>query len=233
MTDTGTRSGLPDAVTSTTQDPARDRDTTRAETIAGLVMVGLVLLGALWLRSHTGPNFVDHWGSSFVHPALGNPWWTRLTYLKRVPVLVAGSILAALVVVLRDRWRALACLVAPTIAAVLTEYFFKPLTGRHFTQVLSYPAGTTTVVAALVMAWWLAVTPRFRPVVAVVGAFLVGLECMAVVALEWHYPSEAIAGAVFGVGFVLLVDGVVHLAVAAERRRHAGAPAPFVSPPPA
>ena len=49
--------------------------------------------------------------------------------------------------------------------------------------------------------------------VAVVVAFVVGLECMAVVALQWHYPADALAGAVFGAGFVLLADGVLHLAV--------------------
>ena len=31
--------------------------------------------------------------------------------------------------------------------------------------------------------------------------------CAAVVALQWHYPSDALAGATFGIGIVLVVDG--------------------------
>ena len=127
-------------------------------------------------------------------------------------------ILAAVVVVSRDRWRALACLTAPVAAVVLTEYFLKPVVDRHYDGVISFPSGTTTAVSALAMVWVLAVPGRFRPVVAVVGAFVVGLECMAVVGLLWHYPTDAVGGAVFGAGVVLLVDGALHLVVDAERR---------------
>jgi hypothetical protein len=35
---------------------------------------------------------------------------------------------------------------------------------------------------------------------------------MSVVSLAWHYTSDALAGAVCGVGTVLLVDGILHLA---------------------
>ena len=34
---------------------------------------------------------------------------------------------------------------------------------------------------------------------------------VAVIGLRWHYPTDAVAGAVLGVGAVLLVDGVAHL----------------------
>ena len=44
---------------------------------------------------------------------------------------------------------------------------------------------------------------------------------MAVIGLRWHYPSDALAGAAFGVGVVLLVDGVLHL-VAPDLRARPG-----------
>ncbi len=203
-----------------------EREAGPVETVVGCIMVGLVLLGGLWFRSHPGPIFLDHWGFSLVHPANGNRDWQRITDLRSVSVLVAGSILAAVVVVTRDRWRALACLVAPSAAVLLSEYVLKPDVGRRYAEVLSYPSGTTTVVGSLAMAWALATPRRYRPVVAVIVAFVVGLECMAVVALQWHYPADALAGAVFGAGFVLLADGVLHLAVDAVRRRrsHLGPP---------
>ena len=52
-----------------------------------------------------------------------------------------------------------------------------------------------------------------RPVVIAAGAVVVGLMMVAVVGLRWHYPTDALAGAVLGVGVVLLVDGAVHLVV--------------------
>jgi len=196
----------------------------RGEAIVGVVLVGLTVAAALYFRWRPGPNFLDHWGTSLVHPALSNTWWKHLTYLRSMPVLVGGSILAAVVVAGRDRWRALACLVAPPLAVLLTEYVLKPEIARRYAQVLSFPSGTTTVVGAVTMAFVIAVPGRIRPVVATIGAFLVGLECMAVVALQWHFPTDGLGGAVFGAGMVLLIDGLIHLAVSAERRRRGTTP---------
>jgi membrane-associated phospholipid phosphatase len=195
------------------------------EALTGGTLVALVLLAALWFRSHPGQVFFDHWGFSIVHPAPHNTTWIRLTDLRSVSILVGGSILSAVVVVGRDRWRALACLVAPTTAVVATEYLLKPVIARRYAEVLTFPSGTTTVVGSLAMAWVLAVPGRWRPPVAVVGALVVGLECIAVIALQWHYPSDALCGVMFGAGMVLLVDGVFHLVVATVRRR-TGTPAP-------
>jgi membrane-associated phospholipid phosphatase len=34
---------------------------------------------------------------------------------------------------------------------------------------------------------------------------------LSVIGLRWHYPSDALAGVVLGVGMLLLIDGTVHL----------------------
>ncbi len=34
---------------------------------------------------------------------------------------------------------------------------------------------------------------------------------VAVTGLRWHYPTDALGGALLGVGIVLLVDGLAHL----------------------
>jgi hypothetical protein len=182
-------------------------------TVAGGVLVGLVVLAALWFRHHPGPVFVDRWGFSLVHPDPRNTTWIRVTDLRSLPVLVAGSVLAAVVVLARDRLRAVACLVAPALAVALTEYVVKPAIARRYSEVLTFPSGSTTAVGALATAWVLAVPRRLRLVVAAVAAFLVGLECIAVVALQWHFPTDALGGAVVGAGVVLLVDGLLHLTV--------------------
>ena len=53
----------------------------------------------------------------------------------------------------------------------------------------------------------LATPPRWRPLTAVIGAAYAVWMTVAVVALGWHYPTDALAGLAFGVGVVLLADG--------------------------
>jgi hypothetical protein len=103
-------------------------------------------------------------------------------------VLGLGASAAALVVVGRDRRRAVACLAGLVVVALLVEYTFKPLVGRRFEGVLSYPSGNVADLAAVAAAW-----------------------AVAVIGLRWHYPSDALAGAVLGVGTLLLIDGAFHL----------------------
>lgn len=188
----------------------------RTETIVGGALVALVVVAAIAFRFHPGAIFLDHWGFSFIHPAIGDTLYKRVTQLHSPSILAAGSILAALVVVSRDRLRALACLVAPILAVVAVEWLLKPVIARRYAQVLTFPSGTTTVVASVATAWVLAVPRRFRPVVVVIGVFLAGLECIAVIGLQWHFPSDALGGVVFGAGVVLLVDGVLHLTLGAR-----------------
>jgi membrane-associated phospholipid phosphatase len=216
--------GAPDGerpVADTTIRDDNDAESGRGETIAGGVLVGLTVLAALYFRWRPGVTFLDNWGFSLIHPALSNTMWKLLSYLRSTSLLVGGSILAAVIVAGRDRWRALACLVTPTVAVLLTEWVLKPVIERRYAQVLSFPSGTTTLVSAVAMAFIIAVPSRIRPAVAAIGAFLVALECMAVVALQWHFPTDAVGGAIFGAGMVLLIDGVLHIEVGIARRRRA------------
>ncbi len=183
----------------------------RAELVAGGVLVGWTLLASLAVRADRAPNVLDRFGFAHLPDASHSIFWLRITDLGSFPALVAGSLLAALVVVGRDRRRALACLCAPSIAAALVNWVLKPEVGRYYLGVLSFPSGSLTVVAALATAWTLAVPGRLRWVVLLAAAAAIALTGIAVVAARWHYPSDALAGAVCGVGVVLLVDGLLHL----------------------
>ena len=77
----------------------------------------------------------------------------------------------------------------------------------------------------------IAVPRRIRLPVAVVAVVAVVLECVAVVALQWHFPTDALGGAAFGAGTVLLVDGVLHQAVAAVREGRSPGGRPPAGPP--
>jgi membrane-associated phospholipid phosphatase len=178
--------------------------------VAGAVLVGVSVAAALVVAAHPGPTRLDRWGFDAVAHSAGSALLIRITDLGDPAVLVGGSILAALVVVGRDRARALACVAGPLLAAVLVELVFKPLVGRHFEGVLSYPSGSVADIAALATAWAVAVPPRVRPAVVGVGAVAAVAMAVAVTGLRWHYPTDALGGAVLGVGTVLLVDGMLH-----------------------
>jgi membrane-associated phospholipid phosphatase len=193
------------------------RDDWRTTTIAGGALVVVVVVVGLLFRWHPGQNVLDSWGFSWIHPAIGNSFYMHMTDLRSWAFILAGSILAALIVYARDRLRALACLIAPTLAILLVELLLKPVIARRYAQVLSFPSGTTTIVASVVTAWALAVPRRFRPVVVVVGTFVIGLECISVIALQWHFPTDALGGVIVGVGTVLMVDGLLHLAFSSRR----------------
>lgn len=178
--------------------------------VAGTVLVVWTLIAALVIRYHPGTNAFDRWGESLVPPARGNSFYIQVAGVKSA-VLVGGSILAAVVVVARDRWRALACLIGPLIAVLLVESVIKPYISRRLYSELTFPSGTVTAVAGVAAAWAIAVPRWLRWPVVVLGALVVTVECRAVVALQWHFPSDAIAGAAFGVGVVLVVDGLLHV----------------------
>ena len=198
----------PDGTATAADEPPDDG---RIMTMVGGGLVALVVAAALFFRWRPGPIFLDHWGFSFIHPAIGNWFYNRVTQLHALSIVVASSILSALVVFARDRLRALACLVGPLVAIVLVEWFLKPVIARRYAQVLSFPSGTTSVVTAMATGWALAVPRRIRLVVVIVGAFIVGLESISVIALQWHFPTDALGGVILGVGVVLLIDGSLHL----------------------
>jgi membrane-associated phospholipid phosphatase len=174
------------------------------------VLVVWTVVAALVVRRYPGPNALDNWGFSLVGSSLHSSFSIRVTDLGGIPVLVGGSVLAALVVVGRDQRRAAACLIGPPLATLLAQWVLKPLVARYYLQVLTFPSGTITVVASVAAAWALAVPGWLRWMVVAVGVAAVGLTSVAVLALRWHYPSDVLAGAAFGVGTVLVVDGVLH-----------------------
>jgi membrane-associated phospholipid phosphatase len=165
---------------------------------------------AFTVHRHPGPDALDQWISSAVGPSPHSSLLIHITDLGAVPVVAGGSVLAALVAVARDRRTALACLVGPGLALVAVEWVLKPTVARYYFGVLSFPSGTITAVAALATAWAVAVPRWLRVPVLLVGAGLVAWASVAVIALRWHYPSDALGGGAFGVGVVLLLDGILH-----------------------
>jgi membrane-associated phospholipid phosphatase len=181
------------------------RRTARLEIVAGGVLVLMTALGGIYFAFRPQPAAFDHWIE--VTSTKGS-WFTTVTALRYPFVVVLGSVFLAAVTVRRNRARALACLVAPPLALIACELLIKPWVGRSIGGSFSYPSGSTVGAAALATAAVLASPSRWRPVTAVVATLFALWMTVAVIALRWHFPSDALAGVAFGVGVVVLVDGL-------------------------
>jgi membrane-associated phospholipid phosphatase len=136
---------------------------------------------------------------------------SRLGNLPAMAVMTGVLALACLAV--RRLTGALLAVIGVLIALGLTEDVLKPLVHRTITvnHYLTYPSGHTTALFALSTALALVLlspaSGRPRPAVrigvvtvAVIVSCLVGL---AMIGLDFHYFTDAIAGAAVGIGVVL------------------------------
>jgi membrane-associated phospholipid phosphatase len=179
----------------------------RTELAWALSLLVLVAAGGLVLARGSNSSWLDTLVPGFLtsghHSVL-----TDVTSLRYPQVVVAASVVLAVVAFRRDRVRSLVCLVGPPVALVTTELVVKPLVGRTLGAGLSYPSGSTVGAAALGVAAVLAVPAAWRRrtigVAVVYGLWM----ALAVVSLQWHYPTDAAAGLAFGCGTMLLVDVV-------------------------
>jgi membrane-associated phospholipid phosphatase len=196
----------------------------RVELVIGGILLAWSFVAALLVRRSPGPNALDRWGLTHLPVVRHSTWMTRVTETGSLPVLVAGSLLAAVVTFGRDRLRAVTCLVGPVAATALCEWVIKPAVGRHYIGVLTFPSGHVTAVSALGTAWVLAVPRWLRLPVAALAAALVVLMAVSVVKLGWHYASDALAGAAVGCGVVLVVDGLLHVLAGPSAASRPGPP---------
>ena len=179
----------------------------------GLTALMVTAVVATYVHIRPGPNPIDHLGFVVIGPDTKSSFFHAVTVFGTPGALLVGSAAAAVVAWFtgrRDHWRALACLVAPVAAAIVNEFFFKPAVGRMYIGELSFASGSTVAVAGVSTAWVLAVPRPWRVVTATAGTLAVVTMVFAVVARLWHYPSDALAGALFAVGMVSVGDGAVH-----------------------
>jgi membrane-associated phospholipid phosphatase len=182
------------------------------EVTLGFLLLGAAILAGVVFVHRPWPNRVDALGFRFLPADLTSTWATDVVHLGSLTVLMAGAVGLCVVAAVSRNWmRALSSLIAPIAAVLIVQTVAKPLVGRHFegTSGLSYPSGTVTAVAALATAAFL-VVPRFaKLLVAMAGGAVIVAVCAAVVALRWHYPTDALGGVCVGTGAVFAVDGLL------------------------
>ena len=184
----------------------RNRQAAREAVIGALLVVAVAAAG-VYVSIHPAATVADRWLLDVV-PATGHGWSTAVIALRYPAVVVVGSVIAAVLTYGRDRPRAWACLLGPSLALVSCELVVKPLVGRTLGGTLSYPSGSTVAVVGLAVAAVLATPARRRVVTALVATVVSLWMARAVVALQWHLPTDALAGLAYGTGVMLLTDAV-------------------------
>lgn len=172
-----------------------------------MVLVALVALAGAYFAWRPESGTIDGWFLGIL-PTTKNGVFTAITSLRQPWFVIVGSVVVSAATVTRDLPRALACLIGPPAALAAAEVVAKPLVGRTLGGGLSYPSGSTVGAAALACAVVLATPPAFRTVSVVIGSLYALWMTLAVVAIGWHYPTDAFAGLALGVGTVLLADGL-------------------------
>jgi membrane-associated phospholipid phosphatase len=210
--------------TAPVEPPGRREWQARRELVVGGVLTLATAIAGVYLAIRPGAGLIDRWVLDVVH-VHKTAAFKEVTQVRYPLVVVVGSLGLAAVTVPRDRARALACLVGPPLALITCELVIKPSVGRTLGGALSYPSGTVVAAAAVATAAVLATPARWRVVTGVItGAYALWVA-LAVVALQWHLPTDALAGCSYGVGVVLMVDALAWYGlrragrVVRERRR--------------
>ena len=149
----------------------------------------------------------------------------RLAWPGGLHAIIGMTAVLVLVCVLRRRYRGAALLViAIPAASVIAERLLKPLVGRTALGFLSFPSGhaTGTFALATAITVLLAGAPRVsravRLVAAVIAFAVASVVAAAMIALGFHYFTDAIGGAAVGIGTVLATALVIDLVMLAWLR---------------
>ena len=214
------RAGAPAPVDVANRTGWGDRDRNAGREIAvGAALVALVMAGAFYFAVRPRSTSFDRWIFAAL-PDIGRSALTSITWFSRPAVIIVGPVVLAALVYRRDRPRSIACLIGPILALSTSELVMKPAVGRTLGGALTYPSGSTVGAAALATAAVLAAPVRWRGVAAALASAYTLWMALAVVALRWHFPTDALAGVLYGLGVVLMVDGLAWRIL--RRVRHRG-----------
>src|SRR5215831_342668 len=184
------------------------------------------LLGA-WLGHGRHTDRVDAAVDARVHAGIaGHPKLLEvLAWLGDQPAIAGTTAILILTCLLRRRYRGAALLaVSVPSAAVITERLLKPFVGRTLLGFLSFPSGHATGTFALataisvLLAGALGVPRAVRLAIAATAFAVAAGVAAAMIALGFHYFTDAVAGAAVGTGTVLATALVIDLLMLARRR---------------
>jgi membrane-associated phospholipid phosphatase len=183
------------------------------ELALGIALLGGATLAGIAFVHRPNENRLDAFGFNALPADPNSHVFHEIALLGSLPALIIGIVLAIALSIWRDRARTAACAIGPIVAVLITEQVAKPLVGRTVTTAggYSYPSGTVTAAAALATVVMLASPTLFRPLAAVLGAGVIAVVSAAVIAMRWHFPTDALGGACVGTGSVFTLDALFHI----------------------
>jgi PAP2 superfamily protein len=204
-----------------------------AATMVAVCALMTALLGA-WLGHGAHADRVDTAVDAWVKAILPGDatQLERLAWPGGLHAIIGMTAVLVLACVLWRRYRAAALLaISIPAAAVITERLLKPLVGRTALGFLSFPSGHATGTFALATAITVLLAgapgvPRAVRLGAAATAFTVAAAATAaMIALGFHYFTDAVAGAAVGTGTVLATALLLDLLMLAWRRSREPLPA--------
>ncbi len=200
--------------------PVTERSRAGVELVVGALLVGVVALSGLYFMVRPGPTLLDRWAFA-AFPAVHHSGFLLLVTRLGSPFVVAAAAVAGfLATIRRNPARALALLGGPVAAVALCDWIIKPVVGRTYADVVSFPSGTVAAIAAVATVALLATPDPWRSIAAALGGTVTVLAVVSVISLRWHYPTDAVAGLATGTGVVLVADCAARaLARPARHRR--------------
>lgn len=126
-----------------------------------------------------------------------------------LPLLAMLLAVCAFALAFGRRREALAAVVVVAGANVTTQLLkgllahprFQPYSGYHQPWSDAFPSGHMTAACSIAVALILAAPARLRPLAALVGLGFAAAVGLAVVALEWHYPSDVVGAILVAAGW--------------------------------
>lgn len=171
--------------------------------VGGSLVLASLLFGAV-VAHRSGPTSLDRKIMSLVSQVHGVSW-TPLAHLSSPAALVPAVVLCAAWALRQGLRNAAVCGLAPVVG-VLVAQGLKHMVGRLDAGVSSYPSGSVAAVAAVAAVAVVAVARPWKPVAAVVGGALAIVMSLTVVALRWHFPTDALGGGALAFGLTMLID---------------------------
>ncbi|MGH3774013.1 MAG: phosphatase PAP2 family protein [Pseudonocardiaceae bacterium] len=189
--------------------------------VTAVLCAATVLILGLSVAGTSAPSNVDTWVGSGVHSLLADVPNLSPAVVQAGdpgPIIVMAALLAALCGLLRRPYHALLSVTAPATVGVATT-LLKPAIGRTFEGFPAFPSGHTAAVTALSVVAGLLIVSMTHAQLAVGASMataivlLVGAAIgLAVVAANWHYPTDALGGFCTAVALVValafLLDGL-------------------------
>lgn len=165
-------------------------------------VVGLVAAYVVFVRTRTG-QLVDAaalFGTGFGRARVGTLLETVLGVVSVTSLLLVTIVIAGIALTRRRPWLAAAVVATVVLANGATQLLKNDLLTRPDIDryplglpINSMPSGHATVAMSLAVAATLAVGPRWRGTVAVVGAAYASVTGVATLSAGWHRPSDSVA----------------------------------------